>query len=100
MFPLGYLGIKLFAKSQQNIGHASEAPISKHQIPNNIQIPVSNDRNGFVSEFGHLVIGNYFEFGIWILRFQYLFWFRLCRVTVLMAIKILPFPQKNTVLTP
>jgi hypothetical protein len=44
-----------------------EAPISKHQIPNNIQIPISNDPNGFVSEFGHLVIGNYLEFGIWIL---------------------------------
>jgi hypothetical protein len=43
------------------------------QIPNNIQIPISNDRNGFVSEFGHLVIGNYLEFGIWILGFQCLF---------------------------
>jgi hypothetical protein len=41
----------------------------KHQIPNNIQIPITNDRNGFVSEFGHLVIGNYLELGIWILGF-------------------------------
>jgi hypothetical protein len=44
-----------------------EAPISKHQIPNNIQIPISNDPKGFVLEFGHLVIGNCLEFGIWIL---------------------------------
>jgi hypothetical protein len=51
-------------KWHQNIYYASEAPISKHQIPNNIQIPISNDRNGFVSEFGHLVIGNYLEFWI------------------------------------
>jgi hypothetical protein len=62
--------MKLCAKSQQSVGYASKAPISKHQIPNNIQIPISNDRNGFVSEFGHLVIGNYLEFGIWILGFR------------------------------
>jgi hypothetical protein len=55
----------LYAKWQRNIGYASKAPISKHQIPNNIQIPISNDQNGFVSEFGHLVIGNYLGFGIW-----------------------------------
>jgi hypothetical protein len=54
----------LCARWQQNIGYASEAPISKPQIPNNIQIPISNDRNGSDSEFGHLVIGNYLEFGI------------------------------------
>jgi hypothetical protein len=47
----------------------TEAPISKHQISNNIQIPISNDPKEFVSEFGHLVIGNYLEFGIWILGF-------------------------------
>jgi hypothetical protein len=35
------------------------------QIPNNIQIPISNDRDGFVSKFGHLVIGNYLGFGCW-----------------------------------
>jgi hypothetical protein len=29
--------------------------------------------NGFVSDFGHLMIGNYLEFGIWILGFQCLF---------------------------
>ncbi len=29
--------------------------------------------NGFVLEFGHLVIGSYLEFGIWILGFQFLF---------------------------
>jgi hypothetical protein len=43
---------------------APKAPISKYQIPNNIQIPISNDQNGFVSEFGHLGIGNYLEFAI------------------------------------
>jgi hypothetical protein len=62
--------MKLWAKWQQNIGYVSEAPISKHQIPNNFQIPILNDRNGFVSKFGHLVIGNYLEFGIWILGFH------------------------------
>jgi hypothetical protein len=41
-----------------------EAPMSKHQIANNIQIPISNGPNGFVLEFGHLVIGNYLEFGL------------------------------------
>jgi hypothetical protein len=52
---------------QQNIGYVSEAPISKHQIPNNIQIQISNDPNGFVSEFGPAFggIGNYLEFGYW-----------------------------------
>jgi len=45
-------------------GYAPKAPIYKHQIPNNFQIPISNDRNGFVSGFGYLVIGNYLEFGI------------------------------------
>jgi hypothetical protein len=54
-------------------GYSVEAPNYKHQIPNNIEISISNDRNGFVSEFGHLVIGNYLEFGIWILGFQCLF---------------------------
>jgi hypothetical protein len=44
--------MKLCAKWQQNIGYASEAPISKHQIPNNIQIPISNDLNGFVWNLG------------------------------------------------
>jgi hypothetical protein len=53
----------LFAKWQQNIGNTLEAPISKHQIPNNAQIPISNDQNAFVSAFGHLVIGNYLGFG-------------------------------------
>jgi hypothetical protein len=49
---------------------ASEAPISKHQIPNNIQSPISNDRKRLVSELGHLVIGNYLGFGIWRLGFS------------------------------
>jgi hypothetical protein len=40
------------------------------QIPNNIQVPISNDLNGFVSDFGHWVIENYLEFGIWILGFH------------------------------
>jgi hypothetical protein len=47
------------------IGYDSEAPTSKHPIPNNIQIPTSNDPNGFVSGFGHLVIGDYLGFGYW-----------------------------------
>ncbi len=47
--------------------------MSKHQVPNNIQIRISNDRNRFALEFGHLVIANYLEFGIWTLGFQYLF---------------------------
>jgi hypothetical protein len=58
----------LCAKWQQNIGYDSEAPISKHQIPNNIQIPISNDRNVFVSEFGPAVAG--LEI-IWNLGFGY-----------------------------
>jgi hypothetical protein len=60
----------LYAKWQQRFGYAVEAPNYKHQIPNNIQILISNDQNGFVSEIGHLVIGHYLEFGIWILGFQ------------------------------
>jgi hypothetical protein len=75
----------LSAKWQQSIGYASRAPISlptgrqastclrrsgyaqAGQIANNIQIPISNEQNGFVSEFGHLVIGNYWNlgFGYW-----------------------------------
>jgi hypothetical protein len=39
---------KIVRKMATKIGHASEAPISKHQIPNNIQIPISNDPKGFV----------------------------------------------------
>jgi hypothetical protein len=50
-----------------------KAPISKHQIPNNIEASISNDRTRFVLEFDHLVIGNYLEFGIWILGFHRLF---------------------------
>jgi hypothetical protein len=54
----------------ESVDYVTEAPISKHQNPNNIQIPISNDPNGFASEFGHLMIGNYLEFGIWILGFE------------------------------
>jgi hypothetical protein len=63
------------AKWQRNFGYAVEAPNSKHQITNNIQIPISNDqsRHGGISDFGHLVIGDYLEFGIWILGFRCLF---------------------------
>ena len=61
---------KIVRKIEQNVGDAAEAPISKRQIPNNIQIPISNDRNGFFLKFGHLVIGSYLEFGIWILGLQ------------------------------
>jgi hypothetical protein len=76
------LRIELCVKWQQDIRYASEAPISKHQIPNNVQIPISNDRKGSVWKFGHWVIGNYLEFGIWILGFssQEGIWFRLRRV--------------------
>jgi hypothetical protein len=59
----------VYAKWQQEFGYEVEAPISKHQIPNNIQIRISNDPNGFVLEFGHLVIGNYLGFGVWNLEF-------------------------------
>ena len=54
-------------KMEQNVGDAVEAPISKHQIPNNIQIPISNDPNRVISDFGHLVLGKLF--GIWDLDF-------------------------------
>jgi len=48
------------------------AMLRKHQSPSTKyqKYSNSNDRNGFVSEFGHLVIGNYLEFGIWYLEFQ------------------------------
>ena len=49
------------------VGDAAEAPISKHQIPNNIQIRISNDPKGVISDFGHLVIGKLFR--IWDLDF-------------------------------
>jgi hypothetical protein len=73
--------MKLCVKWQQSVGYASKAPISKHQIPNNIQIPISPSpfpsphwgEGGGEGGFGHLVIGNYLEFGIWILGFRCLF---------------------------
>jgi hypothetical protein len=49
----------------------------KFQAPNHKQYPNSNfkwpipPRRDF--RFGHLVIGDYLEFGIWILRFRCLF---------------------------
>jgi hypothetical protein len=46
------------------------AKLQKHQIPNNVQIPISNYPNGIVPDFDNLVIGNDSEFGIWILGFQ------------------------------
>jgi hypothetical protein len=63
---------EIVRKMATKIGYVSEAPISKHQIPNNFQIPILNDRNGFVSKFGPAFggIGNYLEFGIWILGFH------------------------------
>jgi hypothetical protein len=72
-----HIFIKLCAKWEQNIGYASEAPISKHQISNNIQIRISNDPNGFISEFGDWKL-----FGIWDLDngISMPLWFRLCRV--------------------
>jgi hypothetical protein len=54
-------------------GNKSLVTQEKHQIPNDIQIPISNDQNGFVSEIGNLVVEHYLEFGIWILGFQRLF---------------------------
>ena len=46
----------------------------KHQSPSTKSQTISKFQfrmtNGFVSDFGHLVIGNYLEFGIWILGFQ------------------------------
>lgn len=55
---------------KEYVGNIAEAPIPKHQIPNNIQIPFLNDPNGVISDFGDWVIGNYLEFGIWILEFD------------------------------
>jgi hypothetical protein len=70
---LGPLRTRLCANGIEILATLPRAPISKHQIPNNIQIPISNHQNRFVSEFGHLVIGNYLKFGIWGLGFQSLF---------------------------
>jgi hypothetical protein len=61
-------------KMAGNVDYAREAPISKHQNPNNIQIPISNDPYEFVSKFGRWVIGNYLEFRVWILGFEHLFY--------------------------
>jgi hypothetical protein len=85
--------MKLCAKWQHDIGYATEAPISKHQISNNIQIPISKDRNGFVLEFGHLVIENYLEFGIWILGFSRPggIWFRLRRIRNMWFVNLFVF---------
>jgi hypothetical protein len=56
----------------------SQAPISKHQIPNNIQAPISNQLNSpssspfplwGVGEFGLLEFVIYLEFGDWNLGF-------------------------------
>ena len=52
------------------VSSKGEAPISKHQIPNNIQIPISDNQKGVVWNFGHLVIGNYLGFGVWNLGFE------------------------------
>jgi len=51
------------------VSYSAEAPISKHQIPNNIQIPISNDPKPICFGIWSFVIGNYLEFGIWILEF-------------------------------
>jgi hypothetical protein len=56
----------LRAKWQQNFGYAAEAPISKHQITNNIQIPISNDQRIC---FGFWSFGDWKLFGIWDLDF-------------------------------
>ncbi len=40
----------------------------KHQISNNIQIPISNDPKPLMVDFGHSVLENYLKFGVWILE--------------------------------
>jgi hypothetical protein len=68
---------KLWSGSAERITHAGYAQAG--QIPNNIQIPISNDhpfpspprgegKGEGISNFGHLVIGNYLGFGIWVLE--------------------------------
>jgi hypothetical protein len=71
---------RFMRKTEQNVSDAAEAPISKHQIPNNIEIQISNARPSPFpspprgegggeggSDFGHCVIGQLF--GIWDLCF-------------------------------
>ena len=48
------------------IGYAAEAPISKQQITNNIQIPISNDQRIC---FGFWSFDDWKLFGIWDLDF-------------------------------
>ncbi len=54
--------MNLYTEWHQDLAYGGEAPISKHEITNNIRIPISND----LLDIGHLVIGDYLEFGIWI----------------------------------
>ena len=48
-------------KIGQDVGEVAEAPspclTGRHQIPNNIQIPISNDPKQVILDFGHSVIG-------------------------------------------
>ena len=60
-------------KWKQKCQLCCKALISKHEIPNNIQIPISSGPNAFIPKFDHLVIGNYLQSGIWVLKFQFLF---------------------------
>jgi hypothetical protein len=64
---------KLCNAVDRAITHAGYAQAG--QITNNIQIPILNDqsRRGGILDFGQLVIGDYLEFGIWILGFRCLF---------------------------
>jgi hypothetical protein len=68
--------MKLCEEGHQDLGIAGEAAISlptgrqasaKSQTISKFQFPTAN---GFVSKFGHLVIGDYLEFGVWILGYQ------------------------------
>jgi len=49
--------------------------LRKHQFPSTKSQTISKFQfritSGFVWDFGHLVIGDYLEFGIWILGFRY-----------------------------
>jgi hypothetical protein len=58
--------MKLCTDWHQDLGYAGEAPISKHQITNNIQIPISNDQR-MCFEFWSF--GNWRLFEIWDLDF-------------------------------
>ncbi len=57
------------AQDGKNFGCAEEAPISKYQIPNHIQISIPNAQNGLIGS-GHLVIENHLGIGFWDFSFS------------------------------